>query len=276
MVGLALATAHWLGYRPDLLLIVYACIGAVAAHVSVNAFNEYLDFISGLDAQTRRTPFSGGSGALPENPHLANRVLELAIAALVVSASIGLFFAWYRGPMMLVPGIAGLALVIFYTNWITRQPLLCLLAPGFGFGPVMIIGSYMVFTGEYSWPAVIVSLPAFFLVNNLLLMNQYPDIEPDRRAGRRHLLIAFGPRVGLYVYAVFALLPYVVLGVAVWMHYLPHLGLIALLALPASLFSTLRLAVFLAHGTPLQPGLAANVVASLLYPLLLATGLLLA
>ena len=42
--------------------------GAVAAHVSVNTFTEYPDFHSGLDALTVKTPFGGGSGALPEHP----------------------------------------------------------------------------------------------------------------------------------------------------------------------------------------------------------------
>ncbi|WP_197475205.1 prenyltransferase, partial [Oleiphilus sp. HI0079] len=36
-------------------------IGAMAAHISVNTLNEYFDFKSGLDLNTNKTPFSGGS-----------------------------------------------------------------------------------------------------------------------------------------------------------------------------------------------------------------------
>ncbi len=32
----------------------------------------------------------------------------------------------------------------------------------------------------------------FFLVSNLLLLNQFPDLEADRSAGRRHLPIVLG------------------------------------------------------------------------------------
>ena len=53
-------------YFSDLMLVL---IGAVSAHISVNTFNEYFDFLSGLDAKTVKTPFSGGSGALVENPN---------------------------------------------------------------------------------------------------------------------------------------------------------------------------------------------------------------
>ena len=38
------------------------------------------------------------------------------------------------------------------------------------------------------------SLVPFFLVNNLLLLNQFPDVAADRQAGRRHLLVQHGPQ----------------------------------------------------------------------------------
>ena len=64
-VLLGLASVHWTHDHLDLLMAALVMLGALAAHVSVNAFNEYLDFRSGLDAMTKPTPFSGGSGVLP-------------------------------------------------------------------------------------------------------------------------------------------------------------------------------------------------------------------
>ncbi|MFW2438612.1 MAG: prenyltransferase, partial [Arenicellales bacterium] len=46
-------------------LLMLVLLGALLAHISVNALNEYSDFRSGLDLTTTRTQFSGGSGALP-------------------------------------------------------------------------------------------------------------------------------------------------------------------------------------------------------------------
>ena len=63
-MSLHLEVANWFTQTIPLLIL----IGALAAHVSVNALNEYFDFRSGLDLKTTRTPFSGGSGALPNNP----------------------------------------------------------------------------------------------------------------------------------------------------------------------------------------------------------------
>src|SRR5512133_3624962 len=69
-----------------------AAIGATSAHISVNVFNEYFDFRTGLDARTQRTPFSGGSGTLQAHPELASKALMLGWITLAIPAAIGLFF----------------------------------------------------------------------------------------------------------------------------------------------------------------------------------------
>jgi len=68
-LGVALAVrggAEAISYSDALLVM----LGALAAHVAVNALNEWGDYRSGLDLQTRRTAFSGGSGTLVTHPHL--------------------------------------------------------------------------------------------------------------------------------------------------------------------------------------------------------------
>jgi len=70
-VLLGIATAHYQGSGLDMLYLLLALVGGLAAHVAVNALNEYDDFRSGLDMKTERTPFSGGSGVLPANPERA-------------------------------------------------------------------------------------------------------------------------------------------------------------------------------------------------------------
>ena len=54
----------------EIHLLALSFLGAVLAHISVSTLNEYLDFKSGLDLKTKKTKFSGGSGALPENPDI--------------------------------------------------------------------------------------------------------------------------------------------------------------------------------------------------------------
>ena len=178
-------------------------VGALAAHVGVNALNEYSDFRSGLDASTERTPFSGGSGTLPEQPGLARTALAIGLGACALTAAIGLYFVLTIGLAVLVIGVLGPCVILTYTVWVTRSPVLCLVAPGFGFGSLMAMGTHLVLSGHVSQASVLTSLVPFFLVNNLLLLNQFPDTGADRAVGRRHLPIVLGRRRGSWVYAVF-------------------------------------------------------------------------
>lgn len=135
-----------------------ALIGALAAHISVNTFNEYLDFRSGLDAQTRRTPFSGGSGALVVDPAAEKIVLRAALLSLGLTALIGGYFLLLRGLAILPIGLAGMLIIVTYTQWLNRCPLPCLLAPGLGFGFLMVTGTHFVLTGQYNSLALAAAL----------------------------------------------------------------------------------------------------------------------
>ena len=250
-----------------------ALVGASAAHISVNAFNEYFDYKSGLDFKTQRTPFSGGSGTLPQHPELAGGALATAIVTFVITAGIGGYFLWLRGLALLPLGLAGLIVVLAYTSWFARNPLLCLVAPGLGFGTFMVMGTHFVLTGEYTWLSFVASLVPFFLVNNLLLLNQFPDVDADRTVGRRHLPLVIGRRPSSLIYGAFNLLTYLSIVVGVVLGILPSTGLLGLatvaLAIPASV------AAYRHADQPdqLLKAQGMNVVINIMTPVLLAIGL---
>jgi 1,4-dihydroxy-2-naphthoate octaprenyltransferase len=272
-LGYAVAAPAVDGVETGRLLLVLA--GALAAHASVNQLNEYFDFRSGLDLQTQRTPFSGGSGALPADPGGAAAVLVSGLVTLAVCIGIGLYLAWTAGPAILLVGIPGVLLVVAYTQWLTRRPWLCLAAPGLAFGPLMVTGTAFVLSGEYSTTAAVVSLVPFFLASNLLLLNQYPDVEADRAAGRHHLLIVHGARVGALVYVSFLLAAFAVPVLGVTTGHLPDGALIGLLCLGIAVPLAGGVWRHAGHDGALQRMLAPNVALSLLMPVLIALGMLL-
>ena len=269
-------TASYAGSSIDGVHLVLVFVGATAAHVAVNALNEYHDFLNGLDYKTNKTPFSGGSGALPDRPEKGHHGLFVGIAALTLTLGIGAFFVYLRGLLLVPIGVLGILIVLTYTPWLTKRPLLCLLAPGLGFGPAMVVGSHVALTGEYSWAALMASAVPFFLVSDLLLLNQFPDIEADRSVGRRHFPILLGPQKSAKLYALMLLGAYL----SILLGYI--FGVFPAYALMAT--ATLILAVFTIRGVlrysdrvdKLLPYLGMNVVLNLLTPLLVATGLFLA
>ncbi len=275
-VALGIASAHWTGGEIRLLHAVLVLIGATCAHVSVNALNEYVDFKTELDFHTQPTPFSGGSGTLPDRPELANQALALGVIALVVTGLIGLYFVWVGGWALLPLGLLGLIVIVIYTPWLARVPFLCLIAPGLGFGPLMVMGTDFVLSGSYSWTAFVASLVPFFLVSDLLLLNQFPDAEPDREVGRKHYPIVIGRRRSGIVYTAFLLLAHVSIAVGVVLNLLPPASLLGLVTL-ALVVPTARASIVHADDMEkLVPYLGLNVLINVATPLLVAIGLFVA
>ena len=255
------------------LYFVLAVIGAASAHISVNVFNEYFDFRTGLDARTQRTPFSGGSGTLQAHPELARGALMLAWITLAIPAALGLYFTLVWSWMALPLGLCGLVLLYGYTVWMVRNPILCLLAPGLGFGPLIVLSTNFALTGTYSLQALIASLIPFFLVSDLLLLNQFPDLEADRLVGRHHLPIVIGRKASGYIYIAFLLAAYVVIVLGVLFGLLPRFSLFGLLTLVLAV-QIIRNVLANSDDVPaLIPSLGQNVIVNLATPLLLAIGL---
>lgn len=272
-VLLGLGTAIWTSGKVNVFHFILALIGAVAAHISVNAFNEYFDFKSGLDARTERTPFSGGSGTLPANPGMARHALATALITSAVVILVGLYFVGIWGLSLLPLGLLGLLTVFGYTPWMTRNPWLCLIAPGLGFGPLMVMGTHFVLTGQYSWTALIASLVPFFLVSDLLLLNQFPDVEADRSIGRRHLPIVVGNQASSLIYGVILLLAYLSVAAGVYLDYLPKASLIGLLTVFIAVPAFIGAYRHAEHARRLIPHMGQNVIINIVTPVLVAVGL---
>lgn len=231
-VGLAVAYSWLIVGAPNGLLLLTVTIAAVFAHISVNAFNEYFDFRSGLDFLTPKTPFSGGSGTLIKEPKAAKWALSLAIMSLLIVIVIGAWIISDDRLNLLWLGIPGIVLIYTYTHYINRQPLLCLMAPGTGFGLIMTLGSIWVFTGVLTLPAVLIALIVTLLVNNLLLLNQFPDCEADAQVGRRHYPIVIGREKSVWIFTAQWFVAYLLVVFGVLLNLLPSTSLIVLLLLP--------------------------------------------
>ena len=258
----------------SLFILLLALAGALLAHISVNTLNEYFDFKSGLDLLTQRTAFSGGSGALPQHPEASLFVISVGIFSLTATCVIGCFFLWKYGMSFLPIGLIGAVLIVTYTQYINRLPIICLITPGLGFGILMVVGTQFVLEGEYHSSAFFIGVIPFLLANNLLLLNQYPDIQADTKVGRNHFPIAYGINRSNFIYGLFMLLTILIIVTYIFIGYLPALSWIALLPMPLAIFSL--------YGAIKHKGsiggyphyLGANVAVTVLTPLLVGISML--
>ncbi len=260
--------AFHLGYA------LLAFLGLLLCHISVNVLNDYYDYKSGIDLKTRRTPFSGGSGFLPAASLQPRHVFWFGLACFLLAIPIGVYFMLVSGWLLLPLLLIGAICILLYTPFLTRLgwPEW---SPGVGLGALPVLGAYFVQTGEYTLPAVVASIPSGILVHNLLLLNEFPDTEADKEAGRRTLPITMGKRKASIIYSALTGAVYVWIFVAVQAKLMPAFCLIALLTLPFAV-KAIQGALNYQDESKLMPAMANNVLVILLTQLLLGIGYLLA
>ena len=227
LVAAGAAAAAWDGafsWAQTLL----ALIGLVALHMAVNILNEWSDMRTGIDLETERTPFSGGSGTLPAGGMGSKAALVFGLVCSGVGLAIGLWFLWKVGWFLLPIMLAGAVAVLTYTDVLARIGV-GEIAAGFGLGAGPVIGAALVQGGGWSNAAAAVSVPAFFMTFNLLLLNEFPDEEADRGGGRRNIVILLGRRAAAWIYVVAGLATPAALIAAVILGALPALCLVAVL-----------------------------------------------
>jgi len=251
-----------------------AGLGILLAHISCNVLNDYFDDRSGIDRNVVRTPFSGGSGIIQSGGLSRRQVLWLGIVALLLAVPIGVYFLTVFGLALLPILIAAVVFITAYTPLILRMGWVEW-APGLGMGFLPVLGAYFVQTGDYAPVALVACAPSFFLVHNLLLLNEFPDVPADTGGGRRTLPIVFGQRNAARVFSALTVLTYVWIAGAVIAQLMPVWTLLGLLTLPLGI-KAIRGSFQYQRMDKLVPAMAANVMVVLVTQLLLGIGYVLA
>ena len=253
---------------------VLAFVGLLLAHISVNVLNDYLDYRSGIDLATKRTPFSGGSGILPAAMLRQRQVLWFGLIAFLLTIPVGVYFVLVIGWPLLPLILVGALCVLLYTPLMTKMgwPEW---APGVGLGTLPVLGTYFVQTGDYTLPAVVAAIPSGILVHNLLFLSEFPDVDADRKGGRKTLPITLGKARASLVYSALTVATYAwIIGGVAW-GVMPTFSLVALLTLPLAV-RAIQGARKYYDDTKLLPALGSNVMVVLLTQLLMGIGYILA
>jgi 1,4-dihydroxy-2-naphthoate octaprenyltransferase len=137
----------------------------------------------------------------------------------------------------------------------------------------MVLSTHFALTGTITLESFVASLVPFFLVSNLLLLNQFPDVEADRSAGRKHFPIMLGRTISGYIYVAFLIAAYVVIILGVSLGFLPRFSLLALLTLALAVQIIRNVLANSENVAALIPAMGQNVLVNLLTPVLLAIGL---
>lgn len=190
----------------NLAALLLTLAGVTGAHLSVNLFNDYFDWLYEVDTAHPPRPLSGGSQVIQEGLETPAeiRIQALCCAAVAISSALGLTFI-NSNIIMLLFASAGGILGYFYS----ARPLLLSwrglgeLSTGLCFGPLVVTGSYYGQAGFISPASLFLSLVPGALVSALLYINQYPDYHDDRLAGKKTLVVRLGLQPSLFLLYLF-------------------------------------------------------------------------
>jgi 1,4-dihydroxy-2-naphthoate octaprenyltransferase len=219
LLGVALAAARGAAVEPLAIVVALAVLLPVAA--SIHLANEYADHET--DRLTVRTPFSGGSGALPATGlprSIALRAAQVAALAGIAGASA----AWAAG---LLPTPAGAVLVAgLVGGWAYSVGPFALAWRGLGEVANGLLGGMLlplfgvaVADVALDGYAVASFVPLALLVTANLLATTWPDRVADAAVGKRTLATRWSParlRALFGLLAVVATAVLVVQGLGAW------------------------------------------------------------
>jgi 1,4-dihydroxy-2-naphthoate octaprenyltransferase len=237
LLGIAIAARHG---AFDLLTAILTVVGASFVQLGLNVANDVFDTTQGADdANVTPTKFSGGSRVIQYGLVSLRQMATLASVFYVAAAAVGLLLLALRGsPALLVIGLVGFLVSLGYTapplKFVYRG--LGEIAVAIGFGPLMLLGAYVVQTrGALSLEPVVASLPIALLVALILYVNEIPDRRGDARAGKRTLPVRLPKASVIAGYRLAAIAAYAILVIGVVAGLLPLPALLALLTIPLAM-----------------------------------------
>ena len=187
LVGTALAGFQDI-FHP--LRFIAALVGAVFIQVGTNLSNDYSDARRGADTEDRLGPVRVTAGGLVP-PRL---VLVATYVSFGVAVLAGAYLVAVAGWQLLLVGAASILAGVLYTGGPRPYGY-----EGLGevfvflfFGMVAVAGSYFVQVKDLGWEAFALAVPVGLLAASILVVNNYRDIDTDRRAGKRTLAVRLG------------------------------------------------------------------------------------
>ena len=257
---------------PSLLCVAFA----VLAQIVSNLANEYFDFKAGTDKKGRVGPRRG----VTEGDFSPATLKRAIVGTLVATCAVGLSMLAVVDPgegytnWLLLVGVGVMVAVMAFAYSAGPCPLsyhaLGEVAVMAFYGLVPVIFSYYVVAGDFHPYAVIAGIAIGLMGVNVLLVNNYRDVDDDREAGKRTSVVVAGRTLAAFAYLLNGLLALSVLGV-LWLRLWMEWGWWTML--PPAIYLALHLTSW--HrlkqrtGAALNPILGATARNMLIFTLLL-------
>lgn len=173
-------------WMPAALCLVFAALAQIAS----NFANEYYDFKGGLDRPGREGPRRG----VTEGDITPRAMRNATFATLAAACAVGLALVAWGGWWLIAVGLFIALGVLAYSTG--PYPLshhgLGEVAVLFFFGIIPVNFTFYLQTGLWDLTVLIGSISVGLMESNILIVNNYRDLEDDRAVGKRTSAVIFG------------------------------------------------------------------------------------
>ncbi|HOF77177.1 MAG TPA: prenyltransferase [Smithellaceae bacterium] len=213
-------------------------LGVTLNHIALNMTDDYFDYRASVDQKNKKTvnPYAGGSGTLTSGKIKPQDMRFVFTSFYVLTMIIGLYLCAARTWWLLAFGLFGMASSYFYTAPPIRYGY-----RGFGefsqlvnFSLTIGLGAYVVQTVFFSWEAFWVLLPLGLMMFAMIIINEIPDRKDDATAGKNNLVVLFGAKKAVRLYAAAMIAAYLVILFTPLFHLTSYWIYLALFTLPWS------------------------------------------
>lgn len=207
-------------------------LGLILAHASNNIFNDFTDYVRGVDKDNYfRTVYGAqpiASGLMTKRQHLTYFAVTGLLALIM-----GVYLVFVNANDLLIWLLiaAGAFFVLFYT-WPLKYIALGELAVLIVWGPLMIGGGYYVLAHAWSWNVVIASLPYVLGVTTVIFGKHIDKVKLDKEKKIFTLPVVIGEKASRYAILTMMVLPYLFTFYLIATRFFTPVMLIVLFALP--------------------------------------------
>ncbi len=266
MIGLSAAYRD-VGSDFNIVAALLCVAFAFIMQIDANFINDYFDFVKGTDDDKRLGPRRACAQGW-----ITTSAMKRAIAVTTVLACMaGLPLVLYGGLEMILVGAVCVLFCFLYTTSLSYLGLGDALVLVF-FGIVPICVTYYIQAETVTSEVLLASVSCGLVIDTLLIVNNYRDIDNDRRAGKKTLVVRVGADMGRKSYLITGILAVLVCSVFLFKG---HVGTF-LSPFPYLIFHyiTYRKMVRINKGKALNAVLGDTARNMFIYGLLLSVGIL--
>jgi len=247
-----------------------ALICSILIQIGTNLTNDLYDHLRGADNKQRKGPIRVIASGLIS-------IKEIKIAIFIcfsLTFLIGLYLVYVTDWKIFLIGVLSIIAGLAYT----AGPF-PLAYNGLGdlfvflfFGIVATMGTYYLHKMEISLISFLVSIPVGCLITNILIVNNFRDIEEDKNANKKTLAVILGKKFTQYEYSFLMFLSFLILPVLFFYYDFSFFVLLPFLTIPLAI--RLNKMLFTFTGSELNQTLEKTAKYSALFGLLFSAGII--